>query len=184
MMGWPGSSRETEDKMKLTEGQKKERAKARELKKRLVTIEQEKSQKRVKRIAIVIEWKKSRIWGANPHGTAKVEFADGSFAFSDGFTCSGCGYDKESTVLAKIFDKFLRYKLWILKDDKEAIGKKPYGIYIRDGIDGGAPWVMYDDGIGESCYPDISAWIGGEWRRVASGKMFSAYEYVDKLTIY
>ena len=61
----------------------------------------------VKEILISIEWKKSRMWGMNPHLTAWVRFEDET---NTKFCCtaSGCGYDKESQVISDVFNEFLK----------------------------------------------------------------------------
>lgn len=81
-------------------------AEERAAEKEIAKIEAEKNQKPVKRLTINIEWVKSRTWGHNPHATAEVEFHDGTFTRRDGFRASGCGYDKESTVVADILRLF------------------------------------------------------------------------------
>ena len=58
----------------------------------------ERSQKPVKSITITIEWKKSRTWGMNPNANAQVEYKDGTYDTGSA-SASGCGYDKESTVI-------------------------------------------------------------------------------------
>lgn len=160
---------------------------ARELAKKQKQIETQKNQRHVKEITISIEWHKSRTWGSNPKAEAKVEYypIEGKSAFDrkDGYTCSGCGYDKESTVIAKIFNDFLLYKLWEPKRPyKEHLNGKevdfPYGVYMPDYLRAGSI-PMYCDGIGTSCYYRIAKFIGGKFEHVASGKMFDVYKYTD-----
>lgn len=166
--------------MKLTEEQKKERREAREKEKQLLKVEAEKQQKPVKKLTISIEWKKSRTWGHNPHAIAEVEFLDGTFRRQEGFTCSGCGYDKESTVVAQVFNAFLKYKLWERKSKSE----KPYGITIQE--DDGkhyTPYCYYGDGIGMRSYESIAEFIGGKLDHTASGKSFEVWQYVNNSNI-
>lgn len=172
---------------KLTDQEKQERREARiearKAAKEVARIEAERNQKPVKSVTINIEWIKSRTWGWNPHAEACVEYQDGSFERVDGFKCSGCGYDKESTVIADIFNRFLKYKLynsdafdaaWLAKHNYSYSEKpRPYGICIGDA------WRYYADGIGTSCYDKISEYIGGSWEHVASGKSFDVYKYTD-----
>lgn len=174
--------------MKLTEQEKQERKEARKAAiqsaKEAARIEAERNQKPVKSITINIEWVKSRTWGWNPNAEARVEYQDGSFECVGGFKCSGCGYDKGSTVIADVFNRFLKYKLynseafdaaWIAKHNYAYSEKpRPYGIYIREAYRG------YAGGIGASCYTAISEYIGGTWEYVASGKSFDCYKYTDK----
>jgi len=179
---------------KLTPEQKEANKLAkREEKKRvenLARIEAEKNQPEVKELLITIEWRKSRTWGSNPHAKAEVTYKDNTagiwktgFYREDGFTCSGCGYDKESTVIAEIFNKFLKYKLWRLNpaDRKGGNGSgdngaAPYGIrlYSED-----SP--HYGGGIGTSCYYRIAEYLGGKFENVASGKTFDVFKYTDSI---
>ena len=175
--------------MKLTEQEKKERLearrKARAEAKEQARIEAEKNQPHVKEITITIEWKKSYMWGSNPHAEAAVTFHDHKagewgtgFFRKDGYTAGGCGYDKESTVIASIFNDFLKYKLHgKLNDVDEYLNgektKIPYGIYIN------SQWKHYSGGIGTNCYYKIAEAIGGKFEHVASGKTFDVYKYTD-----
>lgn len=131
---------------------------------------EQRNQKPVSSIEINIEWKKSKTWGSNPHAEARIHFADGTYQYKDGYTCSGCGYDKESTVIARIFNEFLRYELWNMED--KDITNKPYGINLDFDYN---PY--YDGGIGTSCYRSISEFIGGEFETIASGKSFDSYKF-------
>ena len=131
-------------------------------------IERLKNQKPVREIRMSIEWKKSRMWGHNPHLEAYIIHEDGT---SSNFTsrASGCGYDKESQVIADCFNNCLAYKLFELKEGEQ----HPYGIYIGNHY-------HYSGGIGTNCYYDISKAIGFEFKKVASGKTYDAFN-VTKL---
>lgn len=50
-------------------------------------------------IDVVVEWKKNRIWGANP----RAELRTGENYYISG-SIGGCGYDKESTATAQVFN--------------------------------------------------------------------------------
>jgi len=168
--------------IKLTAEQKEAnkiaRQEARKAAKRAAEIQAQRDQKPVKEITISIEWKKSRTWGSNPMLSAVVRHTDGTISRHEA-TCSGSGYDKESTVIAEVFNEFLRYRLWQLRDagaiERDVLDRVentlPYGIYIRP------DWVSYSGGIGTSCYYGISKAIGGEFKQVASGKTFDAYTF-------
>lgn len=123
------------DKFKLAE-----RRKARLQAKELLEVNMQRHQKPVKSITITIEWRTSRTWGSNPHAEAQVEFQDGTFYRKNGYTCSGCGYDKESTVIAEVFNDFLRYKLYQKRSWKDKINGQetnhPYGVYYYSGSTG------------------------------------------------
>ena len=147
-------------------------------------IENEKNQKHVKELTITIEWKKSRMWGSNPHAIAEVEYypieGKNTFTRENGFTASGCGYDKESTVISQVFNCFLKYKLWAR--NKEELNEKngaPYGVNQWDGSKEYAEHRYYGDGIGTSCYYRIAEYIGGKFEHIASGKTFDVFKYTD-----
>lgn len=166
--------------MRLTEEQKEANKLARREAKKAETtrrrIESERNQKPVKSITITIEWRKSYMWGSNPHAEAAVSFQDGTFERADGFTASGCGYDKESTVIAEIFNRFLKYKLYT-----KLKGDSPYGMYYGTTALSQAPdHLSYTGGVGTSCYYRIAEFIGGEFVNVASGKTFDVFTYTDK----
>ena len=170
----------TEEKAARREQRKAEKEEA----KRLQIIQGEREQKPVSSITISIVWKKSRMWGYNPHGQADIHYKDGTYTSRDGFTCSGCGYDKTSTVVADIFNTFLKYKLWQKTaeqckrndHDWKEKGGAPYGIGARD-----SEYLhrSYDGGIGVDCYWAISEFIGGKFEKVAGGDSFDVYKYTD-----
>lgn len=162
------------------EARKTARQELRKAEKIRLRIEGEKNQKPVKSIKINIEWKKSFTWGSNPHAECWVSYKDGTCDYFSGYTASGCGYDKESTVIAEIFNQFIKYKLWALDD--EAIkgghgsgdtGKAPYGINVYSSGRG------FAGGIGTSCYYKIAEYIGGKFENIASGKSFDAFRYEE-----
>lgn len=160
------------------EANKLARIAAKQLAKENAIIEAEKNQKEVAEITINIEWKKSKMWGSNPNCEAAIKFKDGSYETSPTYKASGCGYDKESTVIADVFNQYLKYKLYkkLIPIDGYLNGEKteiPYGIYQR------ADWKYYNGGIGTDCYYKISAAIGGKFERISSGKTFDVYKYTD-----
>ena len=171
----------------------------RSLSKQLAVIEAARNQKPVKSMTITIEWKKSRTWGSNPHAAARVQYCDGRSDYADDFTCSGCGYDKESTVIADIFNRFLQYKLYqpgrVTREyrTRGTGAKNAYGIanykngeVSKEGTYCGHPY--YSGGVGASCYTtysspeydqSVAGFIGGTFRKIASGSTFDVYEYTD-----
>jgi len=177
----------------MTEQEKKDRREARKIErlhnKAIIAIVEERNQKPVKSITISIEWKKSYMWGFNPHATAKVEYMDGDFERREGYTASGCGYDKESTVIAAVFNDFLKYRLWekSVEECKRADynwkknGGAPYGVKagVSDRRYGVVEYRGFSGGIGTDCYRDISTFIGGTWKSIAHGKSFDVYGFVD-----
>jgi hypothetical protein len=159
--------------MKLTAEQKEAnklaRAEARAEARRIAKIEKEKNQKPVKEIRFSIEWKKSRMWGYNPHLVAECYHKDGTYTRVEA-KASGCGYDKESQVIADAFNVLLKYKLY--EHDEVNEDKMPYGVRIGS-------YKGYSGGIGVSCYYSICEFIGGKFEKVASGKTYDAYKYID-----
>jgi hypothetical protein len=155
-------------------------------------IKKEKNQKPVKQITISIEWKKSHIWNFNPHAAATIQYKDGTYNYLRA-TCSGCGYDKESTVIADILNRCLKYKLWnikpsVIKSWKEAgdsmsTWKKrniiPYGINLYN------PEIYrsFEGGVGVSCYlrdNGIIGFLGGKMINTNTGKLFDCYTITFK----
>ena len=179
--------------MNLAEGKTMETLTPRKLnnriKKELAEIEAHKAQKPVKSIVLNIEWKRSRTWGNNPTLTAEVHFQDGTYERSREYKASGCGYDKESTVIAECFNDYLLYKLYQTHKWQDSInGQKathPYGVYYYAGgtgekhESGYISKPSYSGGVGTSCYFDIAKFIGGKFERVASGKTFDSYRYSE-----
>lgn len=146
------------------------RQEAKKAAKEIARITSEQNQVPVKEISISIEWKKSRTWGSNPHLTARIQHLNGTYSHFTS-TCSGCGYDKESTVVADVFNAFLKYRLWqigVTKESKEL----PYGIHCYS-----ENHPHFGGGIGIDCYKSISEAIGGTFKRVATGKTFDAYTF-------
>jgi transposase-like protein len=144
------------------------KAATRKHKKEQAKIEAEKNQKPVKEITITVEWKRSQMWGSNPNCEAEITFKDGSFERSPVYKCSGCGYDKLSTVVADVFNDYLKYKLY-----GELPQNLPYGMRADK-------YKYYDGGIGINCYDRISTAIGGEFHCLATGKTFDVYKYTEK----
>jgi hypothetical protein len=163
---------------KLTEEEKLARREARKeakhVKKEQDRVEAEKNQKKVKRMIITIEWKKSRTWGWCPRATANVEYHDGRYATGE-YYASGCGYCKESTVIASAFNDFLKYKLHEVKKAKKE--KAPYGIsfYVYEDL----PSYNFEGGVGTSCYYPISEFIGGKFKHISNTKRTDVFEYID-----
>ena len=163
-----------------------QRREAKKLQKEIARIESEKNQKPVSEIVINIEWKRSTTWGPNPNCEARVHFKDGDYETSPTFKCSGCGYDKESTVIADVFNQYLKYKLWqkaaqILKPKKEYSYNPvshihPYGIYLPSKD---YNRVSFNGRVGTNCYKQISEFIGGKFEHVSGGKSFDVYKYTD-----
>lgn len=122
----------------------------------------------IKKLRIHIRWKKNATWGRNPHAHFSCHFQDGTYTSGDE-TCSGCGYDKESTVISQIFNLCMSGMLWRKTRKKNNLKDKPYGIYM-------GYFPVFDGGIGTNCYIAITEWLGGHWECIDSGKDYDSYE--------
>ena len=162
--------------LKLTEYYKEQNLTDRQVKNRLKKEEiielAERNQKPVKELTITIEWKKSYTDGYNPKASVEVKYLDGGYEYKEGYKCSGGGYDKESTVVAQIFNDTLKYKLWELEDDKEAVKNFPYGARFNFEF---SP--VFEGGVGVLSYYRISEAIGGKFENISSGKTFDVYKF-------
>ena len=155
------------------------RAEKREAEKKAAKIAAIMSSPRVDHIELNIEWKRSRMWGMNPHLTAWAHYsepdADGSKCSSRfTATCSGCGYDKLSTVVADCFNHFLKRDLYEMSARK--LKKMPYGITHWEETNNR----YFEGGVGIECYRDIAEFIGGSFVRVARGDSFDAFHFTRK----
>lgn len=126
----------------------------------------------VKRLEIDIEWKNNQTWGMNPSASARWETADGEWLYEErmGYA-SGCGYDKESTVVAACCNKILCGMLWRKRNTKKTV---PYGVVF------GNWFPRFEGGVGMSCYRAIAEFLGGKLERVASGKAYDKYIFTFK----
>lgn len=118
-------------------------------------------------LSIEIVWKRSRTWGMCPHAEYWVQYADGTHKHVKGISCIGCGYDKQSTVVAQIFNRELCGMLWRKRRSRKPV---PYGISFN-GL-----FPSFSGGIGVDCYKAISQFLGGKWRCVASSERFDEFE--------
>ena len=161
---------------KLTQEEKDEQAHKRYCEKIKQEVYMEQHQPHVKKLTITVEWRKSKAWISNPHATGEVLYMDGSTSNHLIATCSGCGYDKESTVVADIFNGCLKYKLWD-KDIKHR--DKPYGVSFIPPYNGVPETRRFEGGVGTGCYYRIAPYIGGEFTHIVSRDYFDVYQYID-----
>jgi hypothetical protein len=163
---------------KLTNEQKESRRIEREKIAKAARIESEKNQKPVFRMKINITWTKSRTWGNCPTLEAEIWFIDGSYEHTTKkYYASGWGYDKESTVIAELFNDYMKYKLYQVWP-----GSAPYGIYYgKDKTESqpGDERKSFNGGVGVECYYKVCEFIGGKFEHIASGKTFDVYQYTD-----
>ena len=161
----------TTNKKDLTAGELKviiqkiyDNRKAKDLVKQIAFVESIFNAGDIEEIRVSIEWKKSRMWNANPTATAEIR-GDGYENLSSG-SISGCGYCKESTAFAQAVNQSLAVRKLLIKGASKI--EKEYG--HRNGTLSG--------GVGVSCYYRIFEKLGYKMTKVASGKMFDAWHIV------
>ena len=93
----------------------------------------------VQTFSCVVEWRKSRVWGYNP----KLEGWNGSERVIS--RCSGCGYDKLSTVVADFINRTPAMLAKIQELTAWPQGRRPYGF---SGYNGDALTASGGVGIG------------------------------------
>lgn len=158
---------------KAAEKCKTERGMRTYLQKRNDEVREKHEQPAIVRLWVSITWHRSRTWGNCPTAEYRATFADGHSEYGDGVSASGCGYDKESTVIADIFEKFClgmanrKYK----RNKKQEL---PYGV--------AKTWntLYFMGGVGESCYRKITEWLGGKCEHTGCGKTYDEYVYTFK----
>lgn len=138
---------------------------SKELQKKLDEYEAVLNAPSIKEITITIEWTNSKTWGANPTAEAKIWMDNGMFEnFTD--KCSGCGYDKESTVIAGALNQSKSIIKLLLQLPENNL----YGYYKNEGH---LPHLT--GGVGTSCYPSIFSLAGYKMKHVSNGKMFDVW---------
>lgn len=138
---------------------------SKEIQKEITEYEVVKNAPNVKEITINIEWAKSKTWGANPTATAQI-WLDNGMVEDFTYRCSGCGYDKESTVFAGA----LNQSKSIIKLLLELPENNLYGYYKRADF-----LPSFSGGVGTSCYPSIFDLAGYKMQKTANGKMFDSW---------
>jgi hypothetical protein len=166
---------ETDEKQARAEARKQLREDAKRQKK----IEEAKARPRLESLTITIEWKRSRVWGYNPHATGEAITTEGRRVVGNS-KAGGYGYCKRSTVIGDLFNQFLRYKLFeeLTPIKSYRNGEEttiPYGIALPKKGDKWLP--CFEGGIGESCYQNISKAIGGKWESIANTKSVEVYRW-------
>ena len=121
------------------------------------------------RVIISLDWYKSQSWGMCP----KSELLDNKNVFySDRIT--GCGYDKESTSIAKVLNQYkpIMKKLYQLKNNNiEISNHELFGYGSGYGIN---PY--FEGGVGISSYYEIFEKIGMKLQKISSGDKYGIYE--------
>ena len=129
-------------------------------------------------IDIMVEFKKSKTWGYNPHVEARIFWISENGEYKHGFymgTASGCGYDKESAAIADALNK-CPAALKMLYDLKEAAPEKSNRDAIGYGSGYGAvPY--FEGGVGVSCFVKIAKNYGMETTSNCRAKYTNFYNW-------
>lgn len=128
-------------------------------------------------IKILVEWKKSRIWGMNPTAEIWVQFFNKEDEIdSDYFrssSISGYGYDKLSTAVAEALNQSPQVlKLLYSKKNKKPLdsNRELLGYGSGHGI-----LPRFEGGVGIESHRKIFENLGFKWQNIANGKTFGIY---------
>lgn len=109
-----------------------------------------------------IEWKKSSLYNLNPHATLSIYTDKGIKEHKA--TATGCGYCKESAVIASVLNQSLELRKLLLNAHEQ--GLKSYGIsttYFSSG------------GVGLSSLQNAFELLGHKLNKIASGKLYDCF---------
>lgn len=125
---------------------------------------------------VMVEWKRSAVWGKNPTATAKIKTANGTTVFN-GSTVSGCGFDKLSEAIARALNASNAVKKVLYKKIEEALQKDPAAsLYDVLGYGSGYELPLFEGGCGVSTFREIFKNCGFVFEEVASGSNFNVFE--------
>ena len=136
---------------------------------------------------ISVEWKKSRVWGYNPHATVDAWTVDADGAQECTTTtgrASGCGYDKQSAAIAEALNASpVILKVLYNAEERRLKGRESRKQSRRDFIgygSGDSARPYFEGGCGVSVFYKIFENCGYTFEQVASGKTFDAYKITKK----
>ena len=118
----------------------------------------------IEEISVSIEWKASKMWGANPTATVKIFGTE--FERLNSGSVSGCGYDKESTAFADAINQSKAFRKMLFENSEKIAGK--YG--HSNG--------KFNGGVGTYGYYSSFEALGYKMSKVGSGKWFDVYNVV------
>lgn len=110
------------------------------------------------RIDIRVTWKKSRMYGMNPHCNIRAFGNEPDQYTAVKSSTSGCGFDKLSDAVARGLNQIPWLALFLLKNEKKL--SKLYGLRFFDNK--GKRNVSWEGAVGVSCYREIVEALGGE----------------------
>ncbi len=104
----------------------------------------------INEMTVSVVWKKSSVWGYNPHATVTI-FTNAGYMEATG-KASGCGYDKRSAAVAEALNQLLpaRKIIYKLKEDNNTC----YGMGKTN------CYPYYEGGVGIDCLHEIMKLAG------------------------
>lgn len=109
-------------------------------------------------------------WGdRNAFAQIRATNKSGDTVFESGYTVSGYGYDKISTIVSNVCNNTLSGMLFRKLNNKRKRTNLPYGIGTH------AFFPYFQGGIGLSCYYSIFEFLGGKMEHVVDR---SDYDYI------
>lgn len=128
-------------------------------------------------IIITVEYKKSKMWGSNPTAETYVN----GIGFLTSGSIGGCGYDKQSTAVAKVLNQIPQFMqlMYVLKSKNATVrNHELFGYGSGYGI-----LPEFEGGVGVSCYDKIFNTIGYQFNTIAYGKTFTVFS-IKKIENY
>lgn len=105
-------------------------------------------------LTISVKWNNNRTWGWCPSCEWSARYDDGSYKYGKSGGVTGCGYDKLSTLLARVFNETAKSLLY--HKIRYSRKKMPYGVN-KSNLNG----CWFDGGIGVQCYTvGIAKYLG------------------------
>lgn len=133
---------------------------------KLAKLEKYENAQDIERVKISVEWKKSAMWGNNPH--VELSAYSCNNCYTSVSTASGCGYDKESQAVANALDEIYGIRKLLIENLDYIKEKKPYGINLYGNIP------SFSGGVGVECYRSFFEAIGWKWEEM-HGKTYDCY---------
>lgn len=124
-------------------------------------------------ISVIVEWKKSRVWGYNPH----AEIADDKRRYFG--SASGCGYDKLSAAVANCFNQSAQIKkiLYAKKEKALQAGETGSNHEVIGYGSGYGVLPAFESGVGMSCFVKILQEAGYKYKYSGTNKIDSYFFY-------
>ena len=128
----------------------------------------------INELTITIEWKRSQIWGANPNASTYLN------GWIESGSIGGCGYDKESTAVARVLNQihYFKHLMYTIKNKPKNLKLSNRDLFGYGSGYGLLPY--FEGGVGCSCYPRIFEKLGYSFKNISSGKSFDVYR-IEKL---